>query len=68
MPDECLQGTNLRIICSYSMHSNPNNGVNTGSVMVISLYVHGEFVINSVDGCVSIRLDYSYLSSMAGGS
>lgn len=25
--------------------------------------VNGAFVINSVDGCVSIRLDYSYLSS-----
>lgn len=40
------------------MHHNPNKGVNI---------VHRAFVINSVDGCVSIRLDYSYLSSMAGG-
>ena len=38
-PDECLQGTNLRYICSYSMHPNPNNGVDIGSVMVMSLYM-----------------------------
>lgn len=57
-PDECLQGTNLRNICSYSMHHNPDKGVNIGSFMVISLYMVA---------FVSIRLDYSYLSSMAGG-
>ena len=37
--DGCLQGTNLRKICPYSTHHNPDKGVNIGSVMVISLYM-----------------------------
>lgn len=41
-----------------STHHNPDKGVNIGSFMVISLYMVA---------FVSIRLDYSYLSSMAGG-